>query len=164
MLLLGCLNTAFRFYFQAVQRAPPELPPMLPGEVSPDVPEDDPVLPGEVPPPKLPSELLPELPELPEPAPGMTEVSPELPPDGGVVVVPGLVSVSVGGTGGIEGIDSGADFAGGGMVLVPPCSVPLPVPLSPPPRLQPARLNATRPSKIRIFDVYDFVFIPIPFN
>jgi hypothetical protein len=45
------------------------------------------------------------------------ELLPELPPEGGVVVVPGLVSVSVGGGGvsGVEGVASGAICAGGGV-------------------------------------------------
>ena len=49
----------------------------------------------------------------------LPELLPELPPEGGVVVVPGLVSVSVGGGGGgvsgIEGVASGAICAGGGV-------------------------------------------------
>ena len=125
--------------------APPELLPGVP-PCSPDVPVLPGLLPGmtELPPELLPPEVSPELP-------------PELPPEGGVA---GLVSVSEGGD--VDGVDSGA-VCGSGVVLVPPCSVPLPVP-SPPPRLQPARLIIARLNKIKNFDARDFGFIPVPFN
>ena len=50
------------------------------------------------------------------------ELLPELPPEGGVVVVPGLVSLSSGGVDGVDGVDgvaSGAICAGGGVVPGP---------------------------------------------
>lgn len=96
-----------------------------------------------------PPELLPEVPP---------ELPPEPPPEGGVE---GLGSVSE--AGGVEGLDSGVVCGGGAVLLVPPCSVPLPVP-PPPPRLQPARLIMARLNKIKIFDARDFGFIPVPFN
>ncbi len=133
--------------------------------------------------------MSPAVPELPEPPPGITEVSPELlpevPPELPPELPPGITEESPellpgmlpellpelppegGGSagllsfseGGVDGIASGAVCDGGG-VLVPLCSVPPP----PPPRSQPARLIVARPSKRRIFDACDFGFIPIPFN
>lgn len=132
---------------QAVQREPPLEPPLI----LPELPEEEPGLPGNIAPPELLPGVPPCSPDVPELLP------PELPPEGGVA---GLVSVSEGG--GVDGADSGA-VCGGGVVLVPPCSVPLPVP-PPPPRLQPARLIKARLNKIKIFDAWDFGFIPVPFN
>ena len=90
------------------------------------------------------------------------ELSPELPPEGGVVVEPGLLSLSAGGgIDGVDGVTSGAVWAGG-VVLPPPCSVPA---LPPPPlRLQATRLKVNNPKKKNIFDAGNFKFIPIPFN
>ena len=51
----------------------------------------------------------------------LPELLPELPPEGGVVVVPGLVSLSsAGGVDGIDGATSGTVCAGGGVLPVPP--------------------------------------------
>lgn len=140
---------------QTFQRDPPlELPPILSDEVSPDVPEAEPGLTSE--------------PLSPKPLPGIPlgaadvppELLPELPPEGGAAV-PGLVSFSAGGgVDGVDGVASGADCAGDTVVPGPACSVP---PL-PPPRLQAARLIATKPDKTSIFELCIFRFIPIPFN
>ena len=141
---------------QTFQRDPPlELPPILSDEVSPDAPEAEPGLTSD--------------PLSPKPLPGIPlgaadvplELLPELPPEGGVVVVPGLLSLSAGGgVDGVDGVASGVDCAGGASVPGPACSVPPP----PPPRLQAARLSAIKPDKTRIFELCIFRFIPIPFN
>ena len=109
-------------------------------EVSPDVPAAEPVPPEERPSPKLPGAT-----DVPP------ELRPELPPDGGVVAEPGLLSLSAGG--GIEGVDGAASCAvcpGDGAVLVLPGSVPAPPSL---PRLQAVRLAKIKPDNKRIFDV-----------
>ena len=141
---------------QTFQRDPPlELPPILSDEVPPDAPEAEPGLTSD--------------PLSPKPLPGIPlgvadvplELLPELPPEGGVVVVLGLVSLSAGGgVDGVDGVASGVDCAGGAVVPGPACSVP---PL-PPPRLQAARLIAIKPDKTSIFELCIFRFIPIPFN
>ena len=133
---------------QTFQRDPPlELPPILSDEVPPDVPEAEPGLTSE--------------PLSPKPLPGIPlgaadvplELLPELPPEGGVVVVPGLVSLSAGGgVDGVDGVASGADCAGGAAAPGPAWSVP---PL-PPPRLQAARLMAINPDKTSIFELCNF--------
>jgi len=141
---------------QTFQRDPPlELPPMLSDEVSPDVPEAEPGPLNE------PLSLKP-LPGIPLGAADVPlEPLSELPPEGGVVVVPGLVSLSAGGgVDGVDGVASGVDCAGGAAVPGPACSVPPP----PPPRLQAARLIAIKPNKTSIFELCNFRFIPIPFN
>jgi hypothetical protein len=96
---------------------------------------------------------------LPEPPP---ELLPELPPEGGGVAVPGLLSFSAGGgVEGVEGATSGLVCAGGGAVPVPPCSVPAP---PPPPRLQAVKLATIKPNNKRIFDACNFGVITDPFN
>ncbi len=93
----------------------------------------------------------------------LPELLPELPPEGGGVAVPGLLSLSAGG--GVDGVDGAASGTvwAGGVTPPPPCSVPA-LPPPPPPRLQAARLTATIATKTRIFDACNFEFIPIPFN
>ena len=124
--------------------------PLLPVEVAPDAPVAEFVPPEEPPSPRLPGAT-----DVPP------ELSPELPPEDGVVADPGLVSVSDGGgVVGVEGATSGVVCAGGA-VLVRPWSLPEP---PSPPRLQAVRLIAIKHDNPRIFDAYNVEVITDPFN
>lgn len=117
-----------------------DAPPLvLPGSDArlPDVPMSDAPL------------LLPEVP--------VSEAPPDVPPGGGVL------GAAPGDSEGGGVVVAGADVSGAGVtgaLLVPP----VPVPWSPPPRLQAATLIVSKPIKIRIFEACSLGFIAIPFN
>ena len=96
----------------------------------------------------------------------LPELLPELPPEGGGLVAPGLPSLSAGGgVDGVDGVDGAASvavWAGDGALPPPPCSVPALPP--PPPRLQAAILVAIKTAKTKKFDARNFGFMPSPFN